>query len=97
MTDNTLRSRPLGWQCAWKDFSREICFCPLIVVMYFMALGISRLRVGVPVLQEAVFVSDSAEALTLWTSQGASEATIDKITNDINLHIQSCVFLPYLA
>lgn len=57
----------------------------------------ATIRVGVPVLQEAVFVSDSAEALTLWTSQGASEATIDKITNDINLHIQSCVFLPYLA
>lgn len=89
MTDNTLRPRPLGWQCAQKDFSRGICFCPLIVVIYFMALGISWLQVGVSGLQESVFVPDSAKAVALWTSQGASEATIDKITNDMNLHIQS--------
>lgn len=59
-----------------------------------MALGISWLLVCVSVLQEAVFVSDSVKAVVVWTSQTASEATIDKITNDINLHIQSCVSLP---
>ena len=43
-----------------------------------MALGIPWLLVCVPGLQEAVFVSDSAKVVAVWTSQGASEATVEK-------------------
>lgn len=43
-----------------------------------MALGIPWLLVCIPGLQEAVFVSDSAKVVAAWTSQGASEATIEK-------------------
>lgn len=64
--------------------------------MYFMALGIQWLLVKVPVLQELVFVPDSAKAAAAWTSQGASETHLDKVSCDCLTFTPSHVF-SYLA